>query len=83
MSWEIAKIFIDKLLNNQFEFCTTLNAQTIIIEFIGGEPLMEIELIDKIVSYLINQMIKLHHPWLKLFRFNICSNGILYFTEKV
>ncbi|MBR2247120.1 MAG: hypothetical protein IJ880_08875 [Bacilli bacterium] len=28
-------------------------------------------------------MIKIHHPWLTLFRCSLCSNGVLYFTPEV
>lgn len=83
MSFDIAKNFIDQLLNNNFSFATTENARTIIIEFIGGEPFLEIDLIYQITEYIIHQMIQKHHPWLPLFRISICSNGVLYFSKKV
>lgn len=83
MSWEIAKNIIDKLLTNEFPVVTTDNCFAIIFDFIGGEPLIEIDLIDQIVSYTLKQMIQLKHPWTNLFRISICSNGLLYQTEKV
>ena len=83
MTWETAKVFIDKLLNDKFELINTKNCFAIIFDFIGGEPLMEIDLIDKICEYTIDQMIKLKHPWLYYLRFSICSNGLLYNTPKV
>lgn len=83
MSYEIAKKFIDNLLTNQYSICNTENTQTIILEFIGGEPLLEIKLIHKITDYIYNSMIKMSHPWLLLFRINICSNGVLYFQPEV
>ena len=83
MSFETAKIFIDKLLNDEFEICTSKNTKAIIYEFIGGEPFLEIELIHQITLYTINTMILKHHPWLVLFKVSICSNGILYPTKKV
>ena len=54
-----------------------------VIEFIGGEPFLEIDLIDKITDYFINKLIKLNHPWATRYRISICSNGILYFEPKV
>lgn len=52
-------------------------------DFIGGEPLLEIDLIEQITDYIFSQMIKMHHPWLYWSKINICSNGILYNTPKV
>jgi sulfatase maturation enzyme AslB (radical SAM superfamily) len=46
MTWDVAKNFIDKLLSNQIPTLTTDKVFTIIVEFIGGEPLMEIDLIE-------------------------------------
>ena len=75
--------FIDKLLNDEFELVNTSNALGIAIEFIGGEPLMEIELIEQFCNYLLKSMIQQNHPWLLFTRFSLCSNGLLYFTPKV
>jgi sulfatase maturation enzyme AslB (radical SAM superfamily) len=61
----------------------TSNKQGIAWDFIGGEPLMEIELIEQIVDYLFEQMIKMNHPWLYKSRISMGSNGILYDTPKV
>ena len=83
MSFEIAKKFIDDLLANKYENINTEKTFTVIFDFIGGEPLMEIELIEQICEYMINSMIQLKHPWLYLFKINIGSNGILYNTPKV
>ena len=83
MTFETAKEFIDKLLNDKYENVNTTNSFTVIFDFIGGEPLMEIDLIEQICDYSINSMIDLQHPWLLGFRINICSNGILYDNIKV
>jgi hypothetical protein len=40
---------------------------------------MEIELISEISDYFISELIRLNHPWLTKFCFNICTNGVLYF----
>jgi sulfatase maturation enzyme AslB (radical SAM superfamily) len=81
MDLEVAKTTIDKLLENYF--CITEDYSTLILEFIGGEPFMEVELIEKICDYTLNKLIMLQHPWLPGFRISICSNGILYFTDNV
>jgi sulfatase maturation enzyme AslB (radical SAM superfamily) len=41
MSWETAKTIIDRIFSYSVE-----DYSTIIFEFIGGEPFMEIELIE-------------------------------------
>ena len=54
MKFEDAKLFIDKLLSGEDGFDSYVNPRIspgIIIEFIGGEPFLEVELIDKIVDY--------------------------------
>ena len=86
ISLEYGKKFIDMLLefNNGFEkYYTRGKLGGIILEFIGGEPLLEIDLIDKLTDYFINRMIELGHPCLNRYRISICSNGVLYFQPEV
>ena len=86
MPFEIAKSFIDKLLDldNPLEYFNPYtNTLGIIVEFIGGEPLMEINLISQICDYITVQMCKKNHPWLLKHKFSICSNGLLYFQPEV
>ena len=83
MTFETAKKIIDKLLNDELEIANIKNTFGIIIDFIGGEPLMEIELIEQIINYTLKSMIEVDHPWLFYTKFSICSNGLLYNTLKV
>lgn len=86
MPFEIAKTLINELLYNDKlieNYVKSKNSLGVILEFIGGEPLLEIDLIDQIIDYFIEQCITLHHPWIDRFRVSICSNGVLYFTPKV
>ena len=86
MDFETAKKFIDLLLNPDpitVEWCDSRNSIAAIIEFIGGEPLLEIELIDQISDYFIEQCIAQDHPWQYNYMFDICSNGVAYFNPKV
>jgi sulfatase maturation enzyme AslB (radical SAM superfamily) len=53
MTFETAKNIIDKLLNDEFSLINTKTTFGIAIEFIGGEPFMEIDLIDSICGYTI------------------------------
>ena len=86
MSLEIAQKFIDMLLENDINTQQYLDTQAcdgIILEFIGGEPLLEITLIDQIIEYFIKRTIEINHPWQYNWRISISSNGILYFEPKV
>lgn len=86
MPFEIAKQFIDKLLNDDETFQEYIQSQTTtgcVLEFIGGEPFLEIKLIDQIIDYFMEQTIILNHPWATKFRVSLSSNGTLYFTPEV
>ena len=83
MPFDVAKRFIDLLLQDEQEYINTSNSAGVIIDFIGGEPLLEIDLIDQITDYFISQLILLQHPWATRFMISICSNGLLYFDPKV
>lgn len=81
MPFSVAKKFVDYLLDAD-ETNTYINpviSPAIILDFIGGEPLLEIGLIDRIVDYFLDQAIKKHHPWATAYMISICSNGVLYF----
>ena len=86
MSFETAKLAIDKLLSGEDGFGEYINpifSPAIILDFIGGEPFLEIELIDKIVDYFRERAIILDHPWANNFIISICSNGVLYKDPRV
>lgn len=46
MNFSVAKKFIDYVLNSEM-----IKQHAVTLDFIGGEPLLEIELIDKICDY--------------------------------
>lgn len=79
MSWEVAKQTIDYILDNEQDF----PEQSVIWDFIGGEPFLEIELIDKICDYLKTEMYSRNHHWFNSYRFSFSTNGINYHTEEV
>lgn len=70
MSFETGKEFIDMLFRDMQD-----DYYAIILEFIGGEPFLEPELISKLVDYWWYKCIMENHLWGKLTRFSICSNG--------
>lgn len=86
MSIDDAKEFIDKLLAGKDgfgDYINTAKSPAIVIEFIGGEPFLEIDLIEQIVDYFRLRVILLRHPWMEKFCISICSNGVLYTDPKV
>ena len=83
MSFETAKKFIDNLLTDQYGYINQYNSPAIIMEFIGGEPLLEINLTRKIYEYFLDRSYELNHPWFTLHRLSICSNGMQYFDKEV
>ena len=79
MTFTVAKASVDYILRNRRLF----NEKSVIWDFIGGEPLLEIDLIDKISDYIKRQMYELDHPWFNSYRFSFATNGLLYGHEKV
>ena len=79
MTWEVAKEAIDYIFNHEDEY----KEESVIWDFIGGEPFLEIELIDKICDYLKTEMFRRNHHWFNSYRFSFSTNGINYHTEKV
>ncbi|MCL2650109.1 MAG: radical SAM peptide maturase, CXXX-repeat target family [Candidatus Azobacteroides sp.] len=79
MSFNIAKKAVDYLLNNRDLF----NEKAVIFDFIGGEPFLEIELIDQICDYIKLQLFEKKHPWFNSYRFAFATNGINYHEKKI
>lgn len=79
MTWNVAKSAIDYILSREDEF----REQSVTWDFIGGEPFLEIDLIDQICDYLKREMFRLDHHWFNSYRFSFSTNGINYHTAKV
>lgn len=79
MSFDTAKRAIDYILDNKDIFDET----SVVWEFIGGEPFLEIDLIDKICDYIKIELFKKNHPWFNSYRFSFATNGINYSSKKV
>ena len=79
MSFDVARKAIDYILSSREIF----NEQSVVWDFIGGEPFLEIDLIDSICDYIKTEMYKLNHPWFNSYRFSFSTNGINYNSEKV
>ena len=83
MSFETAKKFIDGLLESKYDYVNQYNSPAVILEFIGGEPLIEIKLTRKIYEYFLKRAYELNHPWFTMHRLSLCSNGLAYFDKDV
>ena len=79
MSWDVAKRAIDYILENPSLF----PEDSVVWDFIGGEPFLEIALIDKICDYIKTELFLRNHKWFNSYRFNFSTNGINYDSEQV
>ena len=79
MSFDIAKRSIDYIIKNGDIF----SEKSIVWDFIGGEPFLEIALIDRICEYIKTTQLSEMHPWHNSYRFSFTSNGLLYNNEQV
>ena len=77
MSFDVAKAAVDYLLRQSFK------EDSVIWEFIGGEPFLEIDLIDRITDYIKTELFRLNHKWFNSYRLSFSTNGINYSSEKV
>lgn len=77
MTWETAKKTVDFLMS------LPVTEDRVVFDFIGGEPLLEIGLIHKICRYIVSELNRLNHPWLKDYSFRFTTNGLLYSSSKV
>lgn len=85
MSKEIAEKYVDMLLDDEMcgDYINPRISPFVVLEFIGGEPFLEIELIEHIIKYFQKRTIELQHPWAGRYMISICSNGVLYRDKKV
>mgnify|MGYP004514410499 FL=1 len=74
MTYEMAKKIVDFVMTNE-EY--TKN-DAVVFDFIGGEPLLKIDVIDRICDYIVVYMYKNGHKWFEKYRFMITTNGLLY-----
>lgn len=80
MTWETAKKCVDFLFAEDLKNSELLNgrdAHGLILDFIGGEPLLEIDLIRDTMAYFLDRAIALKHRWAVHYMVNISTNGLL------
>lgn len=87
MTKEIAHKIIDLIfaLYDKNDKNAVINHHTkgIVLDFIGGEPFMNIAVIEDTVEYFMDQCYQKDHIWLTNFRVSLSSNGIMYFDPAV
>lgn len=86
MSFETAKQFLDMILDSDERtntYITSTECDGVTLDFIGGEPWLEVDLITKVSDYFIGELFRRKHPWAIKFMFGICSNGLLHFDPRV
>lgn len=84
MSFETARRFVDMLFEEDAAGSPIINdveANGILLEFIGGEPLLETELIGQILDYFMSEAIRRNHRWAQQYFIGITSNGMSYFDK--
>lgn len=79
MGFSIAKKAIDYILSHKDVFFE----ERVAWEFIGGEPFLEIDLIDHICDYIKLQLFQQNHPWFNHYVFVMTTNGLNYSDSKV
>ena len=57
MSWDIAKAAVDYILDHEEDF----REESVIWDFIGGEPFLEIDLIDRVCDYIKKELYRRNH----------------------
>lgn len=85
MTFETAKKIIDLMFAEDSIKSKLINeeeATALIMDFIGGEPLLKITLVDKIMTYFVNEARRRNHRWAVHYMISISTNGILYFEPE-
>lgn len=86
MDFATAKQCIDTIFMEDARNSAYINesdAPAVILDFIGGEPLLQIELIDRIVDYFLERAIAIDHRWQIQYVISMSTNGTLYFDPRV
>ena len=82
MTKEIAKQAVDVLFSGKIKNYFS-DPKGYCIEFFGGVPLLQIDLIEYIINYYNQKCFELNKELLQNSMFNMTTNGVLYHTDKV
>lgn len=79
MTADMSKRIVDYIFSDEK---LQLN-ESVVFDFIGGEPLLEIHLIKETMDYIVGIMEKRQHKWLADYEIRITTNGLLYANDDV
>lgn len=82
MSKEIAKKGVDYLFSEDIKAYFGDDIDGYIIDFFGGEPFMNCEVMDYVATYFKERCFLENKKWLQNSMFAATSNGTLYFTDQ-
>lgn len=83
MNISTAKKIIDTILD-MYDADTDFigkHSKGLVLDFIGGEPLLEAKLIENICDYYFDECLRRNIPLAPFTRFSFATNGLLWFTE--
>jgi uncharacterized protein len=79
MPLEVARAAVDYVLGHPDLFWE----DEVVWDFMGGEPLLEVDSIERIIDFIRLRTYELDHPWFARSWFSISTNGSLYHTPRV
>lgn len=83
MSIETGRKIVDYILDlyekNESDFVNQ-NTQAVVLDFIGGEPLLEAKLIERICDYWFSECYRREIPLAPFTRISFATNGKLWFS---
>jgi uncharacterized protein len=84
MTKQVAKDAIDFLFDEEKVngYYSQVTSPAVILEFIGGEPLLEIELMDYIVEYFKFKAFEVGSPWCYNYMISFTTNGTTFETDE-
>lgn len=81
--YEVMSIEIGKSAINFIFADETFEEENVILDFIGGEPLIEIHLISSLCDYFVEKARSNNHRWKSNYTIRITTNGLLYGKKDV
>ena len=82
-AFEIVDLLFKMYDEDKEEAAINHHTKGIILDFIGGEPFMNVEVIAATMEYFLNKCYEQDHLWLTNCRASISSNGVMYFEPAV
>lgn len=80
MNIEMGKKIVDFILNDKYIYNLSEN---VLFDFIGGEPLIEMDMISELSDYIVMKLYTMNHKWFKSYSFSFSTNGLLYGNKNV